>query len=102
MNLAEAKELINYLIDNQEHWDSPKSIFEQHFGKAFVTPELVSLLFENFVMRFKQYDATAHQFQDAIYELVLSAIADKRCSDPVQCAKAAIKCSSVKFCRWYC
>lgn len=45
-------------------------------------------------------DESAHASEDALWQRVLRAIAREKCTDPVACAKEALKTGNIDFCRW--
>jgi len=45
-------------------------------------------------------DEAAHAAEDALYEALLSSIANGRAEDPVAMAAAALETKNIKFCRW--
>lgn len=45
-------------------------------------------------------DEVAHSNEDALHVRVLQAIALGECSDPVACAREALKSIDIEFARW--
>ena len=46
-------------------------------------------------------DERAHRAEDRLHQTVLRAIADGRCADPAECARAALQTLELSFSRWY-